>query len=121
MKLKLNDKVLVISGKDRGKSGKIIRVDKKHNRIVVEKVNMRTKHIKKTMARAGEKITFEGAINASNVMILDPRENKPTRIGYKVLENGNKERIAKLSGESLDKETTQTAAKSKSKVKKIKV
>lgn len=102
MKIKANDKVLVISGKDKGKVSKVIRVIAKHNKIVVEKVNMRTKHIKKTTTRAGEKITFEAPMDASNVMVMDPRDNKPTRVGYKVLENGKKERISKLSGVSLD-------------------
>ncbi len=118
MKLKLHDKVIVISGKDRGKSGKIIRVNKKSGRVVVEKVNVRTKHVRKTTARAGEKIHFEAAISASNVMLLDPKENKPTRVGYRLLANGKKERFAKLSGESLDN-LIETAAKSKS-TKKIK-
>jgi len=102
MKLKLNDKVLVIAGKDKGKTGKIIRVIRKHDRIVIEKVNIRTKHIKKTTQQPGQKIRFEAPINASNVMILDPTMHKPTRIGYKKLENGRKERISKLSGASLD-------------------
>ncbi len=102
MKIKANDKVLVISGKDKGKISKVIRVIAKHNQIVVEKVNMRTKHIKKTSTRAGEKITFEAPMDASNVMVMDPKENKPTRVGYRILENGKKERISKLSGTSLD-------------------
>jgi len=102
MKLKLNDKVLIIAGKDKGKTGKIIKVIKKHNRIVVEKCNMRTKHIKNTAQRKGEKIRFEAPMSVSNAMILDPGLNKPTRIGYKFLENGKKERISRLSGMSLD-------------------
>jgi len=102
MKLKLNDKVLVISGKDKGKTGKITKIINKHDRIVVEKINIRTKHIKKTAQRQGEKIRFEAPISSSNVMILDPSLNKPTRIGYKRLENGKKERISRLSGVSLD-------------------
>ena len=102
MKIKANDKVLVISGKDKGKVSKVIRVIAKHGQIVVEKVNMRTKHIKKTATAAGQKITFEAPMDASNVMVMDPRDNKPTRVGYRMLENGKKERISKLSGLSLD-------------------
>lgn len=113
MKIKVNDKVLVIAGKDKGKSGKIIKVDKKHDRVVVEKLNMRTKHIRKTQNRAGEKIRFEAPMHSSNVMIIDPKENKPTRIGYKVMENGKKERISRLSGESLDNIQQSTESKSK--------
>jgi large subunit ribosomal protein L24 len=102
MKLKTNDKVLIISGKDKGKTGKITRVIDKHNRIVVEGVNMRTKHIKKTQQRQGEKIRFEAPFSACNAMILDPSANKPTRISYKLLENGRRERVSKLTGTSLD-------------------
>jgi large subunit ribosomal protein L24 len=117
MKIKVNDKVLVISGKDKGKVSKVIRVIVKHNQVVVEKVNMRTKHIKKTQSRAGEKITFEAPMDASNVMVMDPKENKPTRVGYRMLENGKKERISKLSGVSLDAaaEATTKAKASKKK------
>lgn len=125
MKLKLNDKVLIISGKDKGKTGKIIKVIKKHNRIVVEKCNMRTKHIKKTAQRKGEKIRFEAPISVCNAMILDPGMNKPTRIGYKILENGKKERISRLSGTSLDNivveaETAAPKKKAESKAPKSK-
>jgi|WetSurMetagenome_2_1015567.scaffolds.fasta_scaffold53037_2 large subunit ribosomal protein L24 len=110
MKLKVNDKVLIIAGKDKGKVGKITRIVHKHNRIVVENVNMRTKHIKKQPQRAGEKIVYEAPFSASNAMILDPGMNKPTRIGYKVLENGKKERISKISGVSLDNIPVEAAA-----------
>ena len=120
MKVKLNDKVLVITGKDRGKTGKVMKVMAKHNKIVVEKVNFRTKHIKKTQTRAGEKVTFEAPINASNVMLLCPKTDKPTRVGYKVLANGKKERIAKVSGASLDTKSSAKEGGSKS-TKKIKV
>ena len=102
MKLKKNDKVLIISGKDKGKTGKIIRVITKHNKIVVEKVAIRTKHIKKQQGQAGQIIRFEAPISASNAMILDPQLNKPTRITYKVLANGKKERISRLTGISLE-------------------
>ena len=130
MKLKKNDKVLIISGKDKGKTGKIIRVIKKHNKIVVEKVAIRTKHIKKQQGQPGQIIRFEAPINASNAMIIDPQHNKPARISYKILANGKKERISKLSGLSLDnlpvdtevvvKEEEKTPAKKKSAASKAK-
>ncbi len=101
MKLKTHDEVLVIAGKDRGKKGKILRIFVKTNRVVVEKANMRTRHIKKTASRAGETIHYEAPLNASNVMLLDPKTSKPSRVGYK-MENGKKMRIAKVSGELLD-------------------
>jgi len=119
MKIKVNDKVMVISGKDKGKVSKVLRVIAKHNQIVVEKVNMRTKHIKKTQTAAGQKITFEAPMDSSNVMVMDPKENKPTRIGYKVLANGKKERIAKLSGASLDAAVAETANSKSAKKKAI--
>jgi large subunit ribosomal protein L24 len=116
MKLKLNDKVLVISGKDKGKTGRITRVVTKQNRVVVEKVNIRTKHIKKSQQGPGQIIRYEAPVSISNVMILDPVQNKPTRISYKMLDNGKKERISKISGASLDNiVVTETAEKPKKK------
>lgn len=106
MKFKKTDKVIVIAGKDKGKQGKITKILRKQNKIVVEKINMRTKHIKKSQNKAGEKITFEAPIDASNVMLICPQTGKRTRIGYRKLENGKKERISKKSKESIDKITT---------------
>lgn len=105
MKVKLNDQVKVIAGKDKGKSGKITKVLVKQNKIVIEKINIRTKHIKKTAQKPGEKIHFEAPIDASNVMVLCPNCNKQTRIGYKKLENGKKQRICKKCKEVIDKVT----------------
>lgn len=120
MKLKQNDKVLIISGKDRGKVSKITRIINKKNKIVVENVNIRIKHIKKTQQRAGEKIRFEAPMSVANVMILDPSNNKPTRIGYKILENGKKQRISRLTGTSLDNIQLETALAPKKKSTKTK-
>ena len=106
MKLKTGDKVVVITGKDKGKEGKITKILRKQNKVVVEKVNMRTKHIKKSQNRPGEKVTFEAPMNASNVMLVCPDTGKRTRIGYRKLENGKKERFSKKSNKSLDKVTT---------------
>ncbi|MCD6109175.1 50S ribosomal protein L24 [bacterium] len=106
MKVKTSDKVLVITGKDRNKTGKITRVINKLNKVVVEKVNMRTKHIKKTQTAPGSKIQFEAAINASNVQVICPNCQKATRVGYKKLESGKKQRMCKKCGESLDKIST---------------
>lgn len=103
MKVKLNDQVIVIAGKDKGKKGKIIRVVSKNNKVVVEKVNMRTKHIKKTAQKAGEKIKFEASIDASNVMVICPSCEKMARVGFKRLENGKKQRICKKCKDSIDK------------------
>ena len=105
MKLKKDDKVVIITGKDKGKEGKITKILRKQNKIVVEKVNMRTKHIKKSQNKAGEKITFEAPMNASNAMLICPQTGKRTRIGYRKLENGKKERISKKSNQPIDKVT----------------
>ena len=111
MKIKQDDQVLVIAGKDKGKKGKILRVLQKANRVVVEKVNMRTRHVKKSAGRPGEIIHYEAPLNASNVMLLDPKSGKPTRVGYKKPENGKKIRIAKVSGESLVSTVSKTSKK----------
>jgi large subunit ribosomal protein L24 len=104
MKLKLNDTVQIIAGKDKGKKGKIIKISHKKNTIVVEKVNIRTKHTKKSNEKKGDKIKYEAAINASNAMIVCHHCNKRVRIAYKELKNGKKERICKKCKETLDKE-----------------
>ena len=103
MKIKMNDNVIVVSGKDRGKSGKVTRILTKEGKIVVEKLNMRTKHIKKTQTRPGEKITFEAPLDVSNIMVICPNCKKRTRVGYTKLETGKKQRICKKCKESLDK------------------
>ena len=99
MKLKTGDNVIVISGKDRGKTGKITRVLTGVNKVVVEKVAIRTKHMKKTSQRAGEIIKYEAPIAASTVMFMT--KDGPTRIGYKILESGQKVRVAKRTGETI--------------------
>lgn len=119
MKVKLNDKVLVISGKDKSKTGRVIRVITKHRQITVEKINMRTKHIKKTKAAPGEKITFEAPIDVSNAVIICPSCNKPTRASYNVIKDGKKERVCKKCGETLDKQLNETAIKPDKKVIKV--
>lgn len=102
MKIHTGDVVVVISGKDKGKQGKILRVLPAINRVVVEGVNMRIKHIKKTAQQPGQRVSYEASLSASNVMILDPKTKKPTRIGYTVdQKTGKKTRIAKVSGEEI--------------------
>ena len=103
MKLKTNDIVVIIAGKDKGKKGKIIRLLVDKNQIVVEKVNIRTRHMKKTASAAGEIVKYEAPISASNAQILDPKSGKPTRIAYKMI-GGEKVRIAVKSGEPLKHE-----------------
>jgi large subunit ribosomal protein L24 len=99
--VKRGDTVVVISGKDDGKKGEILRVIPKTNRVIVKGVNMITKHVKPNMAnRQGGMIHQEGSINASNVMLYCTRCNKPTRIEHKILEDGSKVRVCKHCNET---------------------
>jgi len=110
MKLSNGDTVIVISGKDKGKKGTILRVIKSQNRVIVGGVNMITKHVKKTAQAAGQKLRYESSIHASNVMALDPKSGKPTRVGYKI-EGKKKIRIAKRSGVELTRTKIQAEKK----------
>ena len=102
MHFKTGDKVVVISGKDKGKEGKIIKVLRNENRVVVEGVNVVKKHVKGNGQQAGSITEVEAAIHASNVMIIDPKTKKPTRIGHQINKDGKKIRVSKKSNSSLD-------------------
>jgi len=104
MKIKTDDHVLVIAGKDRGKVGKVMRIAQTDNKVVVEKTNIRTKHVKKTQEHPGQIIKYEAPISVSNVMLICPSCKKTTRIGYRKLENGKKQRICKKCGQAVEKE-----------------
>ena len=98
------DTVVVVAGKERGKKGKVLRVLPEKGRVVVERINMIKKHQKPTQKiRQGGIIEREGAIHLSNVMLVDPSGGKPTRVGMKALSDGKKVRVARRSGEMLDK------------------
>jgi large subunit ribosomal protein L24 len=100
MKIKKGDMVKVIAGKDKDKEGKVLSVDKKKNRVIVEGVNMLTKHTKPSMQnQAGGIIHQEGSIDLSNVMLL--HKGQPTRVGFKFVD-GKKVRYAKSTGEVID-------------------
>lgn len=102
MNIKKDDLVYVISGKDKGKKGKVVKALPKSNKVIVEGVNVQTKHQKPSQkAQQGGIMHFEGPIDVSNVMIWDNKAKAPTRIGFKI-ENGKKVRISKKSGEVLD-------------------
>lgn len=105
MKVKLNDQVVVIAGKDKGKQGKIIKMLVKQDKVVVEKLNMRTKHIKKTKEKPGQRIKFEAPMHVSNVMLICPHCGKPARVGYKKLAKAKKQRICKKCKETVDNVT----------------
>lgn len=101
--VKKDDNVIVITGKDKGKKGRVIAAYPRENRVLVEGVNMVKKHTRPNANNPqGGIIEQEAPIHASNVMHVDPKSGKPTRIGYKVLENGTKVRIAKRSGQEID-------------------
>lgn len=110
MKIHLNDTVLVTTGKDKGKTGKVLKINKKSDRLIVEKVNLKVKHIKKTQTRAGEKISFEAPIHVSNVKLICPVTNKPTRVGYDIT-GKIKQRLCKRSGEKLETKSAKKASK----------
>lgn len=100
MKFHTGDSVVVISGADRGKTGTIAKVLKEENKLVIEGVNKRVKHVKGRNGEAGQRVEFFAPIDASNVAVQDPKTKKPTRIGYKI-EGISKTRIVKASGEAL--------------------
>lgn len=102
MNFKKGDKVVVIAGKDKGKEGNILAVLRDENRVVVEGVNMVKKHLKANGENAGSIVEREASIHASNVMILDSKTKKPTRIGHTTNKAGKKVRFAKKSNENLD-------------------
>ncbi len=103
MHVKNGDKVIVISGKDIGKQGVVLEAYPKKDRVLVEGVNIVKKHAKPSQANPqGGIFVQEAAIHVSNVMIIDPKTGNPTRVGYQTVD-GKKVRVAKKSGESLDK------------------
>lgn len=102
MNIKVGDKVVVIAGKDKGKEGKVVKTLKLKNRVVVEGVNYIKKHVKGDGQTAGSIVQMEAPIHVSNVMIIDPKSKKRSRIGHSVDKKGNRVRIAKKSNESID-------------------
>ena len=107
MKIKKNDMVMVIAGNDRGKTGKVLKVFPKTSRIIIEGINLRKKHTKPNQKNPqGGILEKEAPIHVSNVMILDPKSNEPTRIGAQIIideKTGKKKsaRVAKLSGDMI--------------------
>ena len=102
LKIKKGDKVVVITGKDKGKTGEVLRVHPKDARLVVQGVNMVKRHTRPAMGQPGGIVEKEAMLHVSNVAHIDPKSNKPTRVGYKELEGGRKVRVARRSGEVLD-------------------
>ncbi len=101
MHIKKDDTVVIISGKDKGKKGKILKVYPKDEKVIVEGLNIQTKHKKQTKKVASEIKHQEGPVHVSNVMLWETKEKAPTRVGY-TLENGVKKRVSKKTGQVLD-------------------
>jgi large subunit ribosomal protein L24 len=102
MKIKKGDTVKVLSGKDKGKTGKVLSVDGKRQSVVVENINLHTRFERsKKAGQPGSKVVFAGSMPVGKVQLVDPGSGKPTRIGYKILENGTKQRVARGSGQAV--------------------
>lgn len=102
MKIKKNDQVIVITGKDKGKKGRVMRAFPKEQMVLVEKINYHKKALRRSQANPqGGLADVEGKIHVSNVKLICPQTNKPTRVGYTFLADGTKQRISKISKEVL--------------------
>jgi large subunit ribosomal protein L24 len=102
LRIKKGDTVKILSGKDKGKTGKVLEVIPKIHKVVVENVNMHTRFERsKKAGQPGTKVTFSAPLPVSKVQLLDGSSGKPSRVGYQKLENGSKQRIAKASGKAI--------------------
>jgi large subunit ribosomal protein L24 len=101
-KLKKGDRVVVLSGRDKGKEGDILRVVPSDGRALVSGVNLVIRHTRQTQSAQGGRLSKEALINLSNIALVDPKDGGPTRVGFKFLEDGTKVRFAKKSGEVID-------------------
>jgi len=101
-RIKKGDRVVVTTGRDKGKTGEVTEVRPADNRVVVSGVNLVKRHQRQTQTTQGGIVEKEAAINLSNVMIVDPKSGEPTRVGFKTLDDGRKVRFAKRSGEVID-------------------
>jgi large subunit ribosomal protein L24 len=103
-KIRKGDRVMVISGRDKGKRGEVLRVFPEDERVLVSGVNMIKRHQRQTMTQQAGIVSKEAPIHQSKIAHVDPKTNAPTRIGFKTLEGGNRVRFAKKSGEVLANE-----------------
>jgi large subunit ribosomal protein L24 len=102
LKIKKGDHVVVITGKDKGKKGEVLKMLPSENRAIVKGVSLVRRHQRQTAAQEGGIITKEAPIHISNLALEDPKDGTPTRVGYKFLKDGRKVRFAKRSGEVID-------------------
>ena len=101
-KIKKGDKVVVLAGRDRGRNGEVVQVMPREGRAIVRGVNMVKRHTRPSQTQEGGIISKEASIHLSNIAIADPKDGKPTRVGFRVLDDGRKVRIAKRSGDLID-------------------
>src|SRR5499427_442224 len=102
LKIRKGDKVVVITGKEKGKTGEVLQVLREESRVLVQGVNIVKRHTRPSAANPGGIIDKEAPLHISNVAHVDPKSGKPTRVGFKVLDGGRKVRVARRSGESID-------------------
>lgn len=103
MKIKKGDQVIVITGRDKGKTGEVIKSMPKESKVIVQGINLVKRHTRPTQESAGGIISKEAPIHVSNVALIDPKSGKATRVGFKVETDGQKVRVAKRSGEVINK------------------
>ncbi len=101
-KIKKGDKVVVLTGRDKGRSGEVVQVNPTEGRALVRGVNMVKRHTRQTGTQEGGIISKEAPIQLSNIAIADPKDGKATRVGFKILDDGRKVRVAKRSGDLID-------------------
>jgi large subunit ribosomal protein L24 len=101
-KIKKGDKVVVLTGRDRGKTGEVIQVLPKDDRALVRGVNMVKRHQRQSQSQEGGIVNKEASLHLSNLAVADPKDGQPTRVGFKVLDDGRKVRFAKRSGDLID-------------------
>jgi large subunit ribosomal protein L24 len=101
-KIRKGDKVVVLTGRDKGRTGEVFEMNPSEGRALVRGVNMVKRHQKQSATQEGGIISKEGSIHLSNLALADPKDGKPTRVGFKVLSGGKKVRVAKRSGAEID-------------------
>ena len=101
-KIRKGDKVIVLTGRDKGRSGEVIEVRPTEGRALVRGVNMVKRHQKQTAQQEGGIISKEASVHLSNIALADPKDGKPTRVGFKIMNDGRKVRVARRSGAEID-------------------
>ena len=101
-KIRKGDKVVVLVGRDKGRSGEVLSVDRREQRALVQGINLVKRHQRQTVQQEGGIISKEASIHLSNLAVADPKDGKATRVGFKILEDGRKVRFAKRSGDLID-------------------